>query len=85
MNVAEQSREILLLSNPIPLDCLFVCRKSSRVVHGVCIGTLEFDRGPACLCLFERMKQLNEVGSEGAHYYNEEGVPLELYVRSRFD
>jgi hypothetical protein len=31
------------------------------------------------------MKQLDEMESEAARYCNEEGIPLELYVRSHFD
>lgn len=59
LDVAEQSREVLLLSDPVPLDRLFIGRKLDRMVHGVSVGALKFDRGPPRLRLFERMKQLD--------------------------
>ena len=83
MDVAEQSREVLLLGDPISLDRLLVGRELDRVIHGVSIGALKFDRAPPRLCLFERVEQLDD-GVKIDISYSDEGVPLELGVRSHF-
>ena len=83
LDVAEQSREILLLGDPTPLDRLFVGREFDRVIHSVSVGALKFDRGPPRLCIFECVKQLDD-GVKTDVSYSDEGVPLELGVRSRF-
>ena len=63
MYAAEQCREILLLGDPIPLDCLLVGRELGR--HGVDIGALKLDRAPPCLSHLESVKQLREAVRSG--------------------
>jgi len=83
LDVAEQSRKILLLGDPFPFDRLLIGRELDRVIHGVSISALELDRTPPRLCLFERVEQLED-GVKTDVSYSDESVPLELDVRNRF-